>query len=89
MRPSRLKWNNLCLASEWRFFPNAVGPVQEVVAIAKHGLSVLVDRNVELFLASLRVPKTLSVLMEQWNHLSWQNDRLLCFLLAVLASPFK
>ena len=89
MRPSRLKWNNLCLASEWRFFPHAVGPVQEVVAIAERGLSVLVDRNVELFLASLRVPKTLSVLMEQWNHLSWQNDQLLCFLLAVLASPFK
>jgi hypothetical protein len=28
----------------------------------------------------LCVPKTLSVLMEQWNHLSWRNDR---------AAPFR
>jgi hypothetical protein len=29
---------------------------------------------------NLCVPKTLSVLMEQWNHLSWRNDR---------AAPFR
>jgi hypothetical protein len=28
---------------------------------------------------SLCVPKTLSVLMEQWNHLSWWNDRAVLF----------
>jgi hypothetical protein len=27
----------------------------------------------------LCVPKTLSVLMEQWNHLSWRNDRAALF----------
>src|ERR1700747_347070 len=27
--------------------------------------------------------------MEQWNHLSWRNDRAAPFRLAVLASPFK
>ena len=28
---------------------------------------------------TLCVPKTLSVLMEQWNHLSWWNDRAVLF----------
>jgi outer membrane immunogenic protein len=32
------------------------------------------------FAAAVCVPKTLSVLMEQWNHLSWRNDR---------AAPFR
>jgi MFS family permease len=33
-----------------------------------------------IFISRLCVPKTLSVLMEQWNHLSWRNDR---------AAPFR
>jgi hypothetical protein len=38
----------------------------------------------------LCVPKTLSVLMELWNHLSGGMIGLFCFVLAaVLASPFK
>jgi hypothetical protein len=36
-------------------------------------------RCCHLCISGLCVPKTLSVLMERWNHLSWRNDRAALF----------
>ena len=51
-------------------------------AVLRHQLIVLrrkVRRRAQLTSNDLCVPKTLSVLMEQWNHLSWWNDRAVLF----------